>query len=83
MKKSVNSKVYTPEGKATLCNFYVTELGYMAKIFYPKKNTCINYKIGDIKSLLDANNLKLVSEWTKSMQIENFRKNNWYDLKNI
>ena len=72
MKKSVNSKVYTPEGKATLCNFYVTELGYiMAKIFYPKKNAWVNHKIGDIKNLLDAKNLKLVSEWEKSIKIEN------------
>ena len=36
MKNIVNSEVDTPDGKATLKEIYVTELGYiMAKLYYP------------------------------------------------
>jgi hypothetical protein len=72
LEKFVNLEVDTPDGKATLCSFYVTELGYiMVKIFYPKKNAWVNHKIGDIKNLLEGENIKLISEWTKSIKIEN------------
>ena len=71
MKNIVNSEVDTPDGKATLKEIYVTELGYiMAKLHYPKKGVFINHKIGSLKNLLDTNNLSLVSEWTEHIIIE-------------
>ena len=70
MKKIVNSEVDTPDGKATLSEIYVTELGYiMAKLFYKRKKVFINHKIGDIKNMMNSENL-LISEWTKKTNIK-------------
>lgn len=71
MKNIVNSEVDTPDGKATLQEIYVTELGYiMAKLFYKKRNIYINHKIGELSSLLKNENLNLLSEWTRRVNIE-------------
>lgn len=71
MKNIVNSEVDTPEGKATLKEIYVTELGYiMAKIYYPKRGVFVNHRIGSLKNLLDTNKLNLVSEWTEHIVLE-------------
>lgn len=61
----------TPDGKATLKEIYVTELGYiMAKVYYPKRGVFINHKIGSLKNLLDSNKLNLVTEWTEHIILE-------------
>ncbi len=71
MKNIVNSEVDTPEGKATLKEIYVTELGYiMAKVYYPKRGVFVNHKIGSLKNLLDTNKLNLVTEWTEHIILE-------------
>lgn len=71
MKKLVNSEVDTPDGKALLKEIYVTELGYiMAKLFYRHKKIFVNYKIGDIGSLLESQSFSLLSEWTKRIKLE-------------
>jgi hypothetical protein len=71
LKNIVNSEVDTPDGKATLKEIYVTELGYiMAKLHYPKRGVNINYKIGSIKNLLESEKFKLVSEWTEHIILE-------------
>lgn len=71
MKNIVNSEVDTPDGKATLKEIYVTELGYiMAKVYYPKRGVFINHKIGSLKNLLDSNKLNLVTEWTEHIILE-------------
>jgi len=63
--------VETPDGKATLKEIYVTELGYiMAKVYYPKRGVFINHKIGSLKNLLDTNKLNLVTEWTEHIVLE-------------
>ncbi len=71
MKNIVNSEVDTPDGKATLKEIYVTELGYiMAKMYYPKKRVFINHRIGSIKNLLEAERFSLLSEWTRRIVLE-------------
>lgn len=71
LKNIVNSEVETPDGKATLKEIYVTELGYiMAKVYYPKRGVFINHKIGSLKNLLDTNKLNLVTEWTEHIVLE-------------
>ena len=71
MKNIVNSEVDTPDGKATLKEIYVTELGYiMAKVYYPKRGVFINHKIGSLKNLLDTNRINLVTEWTEHIVLE-------------
>lgn len=71
MKNIVNSEVDTPDGKATLKEIYVTELGYiMAKVYYPKRGVFVNHKIGSLKNLLDTNKLNLVTEWTEHIILE-------------
>ena len=71
MKNIVNSEVDTPDGKATLKEIYVTELGYiMAKVYYPKRGVFVNHKIGALKNLLDTNKLNLVTEWTEHIILE-------------
>ncbi len=71
MKNIVNSEVDTPDGKATLKEIYVTELGYiMAKVYYPKRGVFVNHKIGSLKNLLDINKLNLVTEWTEHIILE-------------
>jgi len=63
--------VDTPDGKATLKEIYVTELGYiMAKVYYPKRGVNINHKIGSLKNLLKTDGLNLVSEWTEHIVLE-------------
>jgi hypothetical protein len=71
LKNIVNSEVDTPDGKATLKEIYVTELGYiMAKVYYPKRGVFINHKIGSLKNLLDTNRINLVTEWTEHIVLE-------------
>ncbi len=71
MKNIVNSEVDTPDGKATLKEIYVTELGYiMAKMYYPKKKVFINHRIGSIKNLLESERFNLLTEWTKKIVLE-------------
>jgi hypothetical protein len=71
LKNIVNSEVDTPDGKATLKEIYVTELGYiMVKVYYPKRGVFINHKIGSLKNLLDTNELNLVTEWTEHIILE-------------
>ncbi len=71
MKNIVNSEVDTPDGKATLKEIYVTELGYiMAKMYYPKKRVFINHRIGSIKNLLESERFNLLTEWTKKIVLE-------------
>lgn len=71
MKKIVNSEVDTPDGKATLSEIYVTELGYiMAKLFYRSRKAYVNHKIGELDSLLQTQDLSLSSEWTKRIKLE-------------
>lgn len=71
MKNIVNSEVDTPDGKATLKEIYVTELGYvMAKLFYKKKKVFVNHKIGDLGKMLKTEKLNLLSEWTKKIKVE-------------
>jgi hypothetical protein len=63
--------VDTPDGKATLKEIYVTELGYiMAKVYYPKRGVFINHKIGSLKNLLDTNRINLVTEWAEHIVLE-------------
>jgi hypothetical protein len=71
LKNIVNSEVDTPDGKATLKEIYVTELGYiMVKVYYPKRGVFVNHKIGSLKNLLDTNKLNLVTEWTEHIILE-------------
>ncbi len=71
LKNIVNSEVDTPDGKATLKEIYVTELGYiMAKVYYPKKGVFINHKIGSLKNLLKTGGFNLVTEWTEHIVLE-------------
>lgn len=72
MKNIVNSEVDTPDGKATLKEIYVTELGYiMVKIQYPSKgNIFINHHIGKIDELLSENNISLLNRFPERITIE-------------
>ncbi len=61
----------TPDGKATLREIYVTELGYiMAKIYYPLKGVFINYKIGVVSDLLSSKNISLLSGFSERITLE-------------
>ena len=61
----------TPDGKATLREIYVTELGYiMAKIYYPLKGVFINYKIGLVNQLLSEKNISLQSGFSERITLE-------------
>lgn len=53
----------TPDGKATIKEIYVTELGYiMVKIQYPSRgNVFVNHNIAQISELLDKKNINLTS----------------------
>jgi len=71
LKNIVNSEVDTPDGKATLKEIYVTELGYiMAKLHYPKRGVNINHKIGSLRNLLESESLNLITEWTEHITLE-------------
>lgn len=71
MKNIVNSEVDTPDGKATLKEIYVTELGYiMAKLYYPKKRVFMNHRIGLLQELLESENFTLTTEWSKKINLE-------------
>lgn len=70
MKNIINSEVDTPEGKATIKEFYITELGYlMVKLFYKKSSTYKNHKIGEIQSLLENGNIKLRQSWSEKIEL--------------
>lgn len=71
LKNIVNSEVDTPDGKATLKEIYVTELGYiMAKIFYPKKGVFVNHQIAVITDLLGSKNINLLTAITERVTLE-------------
>lgn len=71
MTNIVNSEVDTPDGKATLKELYVTELGYiMAKIYYPLKGVFINYRIGLVNQLLSEKNISLQSGFSERITLE-------------
>jgi hypothetical protein len=71
LKNIVNSEVDTPDGKATLKEIYVTELGYiMAKLYYPKKRVFMNHRIGLLQELLESENFTLTTEWSKKINLE-------------
>ncbi len=72
MKNIVNSEVDTPDGKATIKEIYVTELGYiMVKIQYPSRgNVFINHNIAQISDLLDKSNITLTSRFPERITIE-------------
>lgn len=71
MKNIVNSEVDTPDGKATLKEIYVTELGYiMAKLYYPNKRVFMNHRIGLLQELLESENFTLTTEWSKKINLE-------------
>lgn len=71
MKNIVNSEVDTPDGKATLKEIYVTELGYiMAKLYYPNKRVFMNHRIGLLQQLLESENFTLTTEWSKKINLE-------------
>ncbi len=70
MKNIINSEVETPEGKATIQELYVTELGYlMVKLFYKKSNNYRNYKIGSIEDLMLGKDIKLKSSWSEKIEL--------------
>ncbi len=71
MKNIVNSEVDTPDGKATLKEIYVTELGYiMAKLYYPNKRVFMNHRIGLLQELLESENFTFTTEWSKKINLE-------------
>jgi hypothetical protein len=71
LKNIVNSEVDTPDGKATLKEIYVTELGYiMAKLYYPNKRVFMNHRIGLLQQLLESENFTLTTEWSKKINLE-------------
>lgn len=70
LKNIVNSEVDTPDGKATLQEIYVTELGYvMAKLYYKRKKCFINHKIGELQTMMKTERLNL-SEWTSKIKLQ-------------
>jgi len=71
LKNIVNSEVDTPDGKATLKEIYVTELGYiMAKIYYPSKGVFINHMMGSVSGLLGEKNINLLSGFSERITLE-------------
>ena len=71
MKKSVNLKVGTPKGKATLVEVYITELGHlMAKIYYSKEKVWVNHRIGNLEELARAANIELLTPIDKKIKVE-------------
>jgi len=71
LKNIVNSEVETPEGKATLKEIYVTELGYiMAKLHYPKRGVFINHMMASVKELLGEKNINLLSGFSERITLE-------------
>lgn len=71
MNNILNSEVETPEGKATLKEIYVTELGYiMMKIHYPSKGVFINYNVANVKNLLESIDISLLSGFEERITLE-------------
>jgi len=63
--------VDTPDGKATLTEIYVTELGYiMAKIYYPSKRVFINHSVGKMSELLSTKDISLLSGFSERITLE-------------
>ena len=70
MKNIINSEVDTPEGKATIKEFYITELGYlMVKLHYKKSNMNRNINIGNIDVLLKNESIILKESWSKKIEL--------------
>jgi hypothetical protein len=68
--KSVCVEVDTPKGKATLEEVFVTELGYvMVRVYYKENKTWVNYRVGEIDSLIKSANIKVLSISTKKRTI--------------
>ena len=64
-------EVDTPKGKATLVEVYITELGHlMAKIYYPKEKSWVNYRIGNISELARTADIELLTPITKKIEVE-------------
>jgi len=60
--------VDTPDGKATIVEVFITELGnLMAKLYYPSTKQFVNQKIGNIDDLTKASNIHLLSPVTKKI----------------
>ena len=71
MKNIVNSEVDTPDGKATIKEIYVTELGYiMVKIYYPKKGVFVNHMMGSVSKLLGEKNINLLSGFSDRITLQ-------------
>jgi hypothetical protein len=71
LKNIVNSEVETPEGKATLKEIYVTELGYiMAKVYYPSRGVFINHMMASVRELLGEKNISLLSGFSEKIILE-------------
>jgi len=63
--------VETPDGKATLKEIYVTELGYiMVKIYYPSRGVFINYNVENVKNLLEGKGINLLSGFEERITLE-------------
>lgn len=56
MKKYISKskiKLETSQGEATLESLWISDLGYvMAKMYYKKDGTFINYKVSTVEELL-------------------------------
>mgnify|MGYP005847256015 CR=1 FL=1 len=70
LKKTINLKVETPNGRATLVEVYITELGHlMAKIYYPNEKAWVNYRIGNISELARTANIELLTPITNKIEV--------------
>jgi len=70
LKNIINSEVETPEGKARIQEFYITELGHlMVKLFYKKSSSYRNYRIGSIEDLMLGQDIKLKESWSEKIEL--------------
>ena len=80
MKNSVCVEVDTPDGKATLVEVYLTELGHlMAKVYHPKEKVWTNYKIGEISNLIESANMTVLSSTTTKRTVQKKK----FDLREV
>jgi len=70
LKNIINSEVNTSEGKATIKELYVTELGYlMVKLHYKNPSVYKNLKIGNIEDLLKTESISLKESWSEKIEL--------------
>lgn len=70
MKNIINSEVNTPDGKATINELYITELGYlMVKLHYKNPSVYKNFKIGNIEDLLKNESILLKESWSEKIEL--------------